>query len=629
MADILKEILKRLPEDKISEAGFEGANIVLYTKDKEFFLEPGDAIMSLVGEFKKRIELRPDPSITLPQEKAEKIINKIIAEEAGAKEILFDPQRSRVIVHAEKPGLAIGKQGALLRDIKAQTFWVPTVRRIPPLRSKLIEGIRSTLYENSDYRKKFLNKVGHRVYDGWLREKKSEWVRLTMLGAGRQVGRSCLYLQTPESRILLDCGIDVASEAEPYPYLEVPEFDLKQLDAVIISHAHMDHIGFLPWLYKMGYRGPAYCTAPTRDIGALLQLDFVKIAHAEGKDPIYTTEDIKETVLHTICIDYGEVTDITPDIRLTFYNAGHILGSAVSHLNIGNGLHNLVYTGDLKFARTFLLEAAECIFPRVETVVIESTYGARDNVLPPHADSDDFMLDIIKGVIEQGGKVLMPVLGSGRAQEVMLIIEKLVREKRLPEIPVYLDGLLWDITAIHTAYPEYLNNSIRKQIFHKDSNPFLSPIFKRVGSQKERQQVIDEGGACIILATSGMLMGGPSVEYLKTLAENKKNALVFTCYQGEGSLGRRIQNGEREIMFREGNKVQPLYIKMEVLKVEVTGHSDRRQLIEYIGHCDPSPKKVIINHGEASRCLDLASSLHREFNVETAAPRNLETVRIR
>jgi KH/beta-lactamase-domain protein len=633
MSDIIKEILKDLPEDKISDAGFEGANIVLYTKDDDFFLTKSPMIKEIVNKLKKRIELRPDPSVTMDMEKAKEVISSMIPEEAAIANIIFDPQRSQVVIEAEKPGLAIGKQGAILREIKAKTMWVPLIKRTPAIRSKIIENIRSVLYQHSNERRKFLNKTGHRVYDGWIREKREEWIRLSYLGGGRQVGRSAILLQTPESRVLLDCGVDVAATTKEtsYPHLEVPEFKIEELDAVIVTHAHLDHSGLVPILFKYGYKGPVYCTLPTRDIMALLQLDLVKIMRSEGKEPIYTSEEIKEMVKHTICLDYDEVTDITPDVRLTLYNAGHILGSAMSHLHIANGLHNIVYSSDMKFARTMLLEPAVTKFPRVETLMIEATYGGKENVMPPQKESDDELKKIIKETVARRGKILMPTLGSGRAQEVMVMVEKMIRENELEKISVYIDGMVWDITAIHTAYPEFLSRNIRKQIFHKDQNPFLSEIFKRVGSQKERMQIIEEEGPCIIIATSGMLVGGPSVEYLKHLAENPKNSLVFTCYQGEGSLGRRIQRGERDILMKTnvGGKPDMLQIKMEVHKIEITAHSDRRQLMSFVHRCEPRPKKVIINHGENVRCLDLASSIHRQFRMETSVPRNLESIRVK
>ena len=633
MPDILKEVLKEIPGKKISYACFEGANIVLYTKDEDFFLDNKGIIKEIVDKFKKRVELRPDPSIVMEAEKAEKAIKKLIPKEAGIAQIIFDSPRSMVIIEAEKPGLAIGKQGELLREIRKKTLWVPLIKRTPAIRSKIIEGIRSVLYKESDYRKKFLNKVGHRVYDGWIREKKKEWVRMSFLGGARQVGRSCLLLQTPESRVLLDCGVNIAmphDNKEAYPYLEAPEFNISELDAVIVTHSHLDHIGFVPYLFKYGYKGPVYMTSPTRDVGALLLMDYIKIMKSEGRDPIFETEHVKEMVKHTICLDYEEVSDITPDARITLYNAGHILGSSLVHLHIANGLHNIVYTGDMKYARTRLLEQANTHFPRVETLIMESTYGGRENVLPSARESDEMLKKVIIDTVKRGGKILMPTLGSGRAQEIMIMLENMMRDKELKKIPVYIDGMVWDITAIHTAYPEFLNSNIRKQIFHRDENPFLCESFKRVGSQKERKELIEDEGSCIIVATSGMLVGGPSVQYLRELADNPKNSLVFTCYQGEGSLGNRIlQGGEREIKFKEGMREEVVPIKMEVHKLEITAHSDRKELTNYVYKCTPKPKKVIVCHGENSRCLDLASSVHKMNRIETNAPRNLDALRLK
>ena len=635
MADIIEEVLKLLPENKISDACFEGANIVLYTKSKSFFLNNEGIIKSVVNKMKKRIELRPDPSIAMPADDAKKVIQTIIPKNAGIDTIIFDNERSRVIIETEKPGLAIGKQGSLLREIRAKTLWVPLVRRKPALKSKLIENIRGVLYQNSEYRRKFLNKVGHRIYDGWIRDKKSEWIRITYLGGGRQVGRSCLFLQTPESRVLLDCGVNLAAHGgnNAYPYLDAPEFDINELDAVVLSHAHLDHSGFIPYLFKYGYRGPVYCTPPTRDVSALLLLDYLKIMRTEReKEPIFEADNIKDMVKHTICLNYEEVTDITPDVRITLYNSGHIIGGAMVHMHIGNGLHNILYTGDIKYARTNLLDPTVTNFPRLETLLIEGTYGGSGNILPPMREAERQLLSKIEETIKRGGQILIPVLGSGRAQEVALIIHNAIQGKQLSKVPVFIDGMVWDITAIHTAYPEFLNSRVRRMIFHKDSNPFVSDIFSRVGSQKERKQVIEDTGPCIILATSGMLVGGPSVEYLKQLCDNKKNCLIFVSYQAEGSLGARIQRGVRDVsMAQPGSMGQEhLKIEMEISVIDgMSGHSDRQQLLNFVYRCNPKPKRILVNHGEVSRCLDLASSLHKIHRIETSAPRNLQCERIR
>ena len=633
MPDILKEIMKSVPESaKISDAVFEGANIVLYTKSRDFFLDNNGIIRDIVNTIKKRIEVRPDPAMTMDLEQAEKTIKSIVPKDAGEVNIIFDAQRSRVIIEAEKPGLAIGKSGETLKEIKKQTLWVPLVRRIPSIRSKLIENIRTVLYENNDYRRNFLNKIGEKIYNGWQREKKNEWVRLTVLGGGRQVGRSCFLIQTQESKILLDAGVDVAApEKYAYPFFDVPEFNVNEIDAIILSHPHSDHSAMIPMLFKYGYRGPVYCTAPTRDITALMTLDYIGVAFKEAKKAPYSSSDVKEMVKHTVCLDYEEVSDITTDVRLTLYNAGHTIGSAMVHLHIGNGLHNFLYTGDLKYQKTQLLEPAMTKFPRLETVMIEATYGGKTNTLPEREECEKEIIDAIQRTIKRGGKALIPVLGVGRAQEVMLVLEKLIREKKMMDIPIYVQGMVWDVTAIHTAYPDFLNNDVKKAIFHQDHNPFLSPIFKKVGSTKERKQILEEKGPCVILATSGMLTGGASVEFFKGMAENPKNTIIFVSYLGEGSLGRRVQSGEKQFTLDdETGKPRRLEVKMEVTTIDgLSGHASRTELTKFIYNLDPRPRKVIIVHGENSRCLDLASTIHKMGRIETNAPKNLEAVRIR
>jgi len=456
-------------------------------------------------------------------------------------------------------------------------------------------------------------------------------VRLTILGSGRQVGRSCLLLHTPNSKILLDCGINpaITEGQERFPYLDVSEIgDLNSINAVVLSHPHLDHSGLVPYLYKMGYRGPTYLTAPTRDIAALLQLDLIGVAYKKAEFPLYKADDIKEMVRHSVCLDYGEVTYITPDIRITLYNAGHVLGSSQVHINIGNGLHNFVYGADMKYAKTRLLDPATNRFPRVETLLLESTYGAKQDILPLRREAESSFIEMAKKVIADGGKILLPELGLGHAQETMLRVEEYIRTGELPEIPVYIDGMIWDINAIHTAYPDFLSASVRNQIF-QDNNPFTSSIFKRIGSALERKQVI-EGGPCIIIATSGMLVGGASVEYFRNFADNPKNLMVFGCYQPLGSLGRQLQEGAKEVSLGEGYGNEKVTVNMQIHTISgLSAHSGRNELVQYINRMLPKPKRIIVNHGEASKCLDLASSIYKSYHIETIVPKNLETVRLK
>ncbi|MAG02497.1 beta-CASP ribonuclease aCPSF1 [Candidatus Pacearchaeota archaeon] len=628
MSDILKDIQKELPK-VISSANFEAANIVLYTDDIDFFMNNDGKIRELVNKFKKRIELRADTKLLKSHEETEDIIRGTVPEEAELTNILFDDQRGIVVVEAKRPGLVIGKSGMILKDIKDKSLWVAQIQRSPAIQSKITENIRNVLYQNNNTRKRFLNSVGKKIYKEWNPEKMEGWIRTTFLGGGRQVGRSCILLQTQQSKVLIDCGINPAGKGkDKFPYLDVSEFKINELDAIILSHAHLDHSGLIPYLFRMGYRGPIYMTAPTRDLSALLALDFIGVAYKQAAAPLFSSVDVKEMVKHTICLDFNEVTDIAPDMRITFYNSGHCLGSAVTHINIGNGAHNLVYSGDIKYIRTRLLDRAVSNFPRMETMILEATYGGRDNILPSRKESEDRIINEINETIDKGGKILIPELGLGRAQETMLILEEAMRNGRLPKIPIYIDGMIWDINGIHTAYPDFLNSQVRRDIF-QDKNPFVSDVFQRVGSPSERKEVI-EGKPCVVLATSGMLVGGASVEYFRHFASNKDNKLCFVCYQGAGSMGRQVQDGVKQVMMNVEGKEERIDVNFDVVTIDgLSAHAGRNELIDYSNRTQPRASKIILNHGEQSRCLDLASSIYKLHHIETNVPRNLETIRLK
>ena len=626
MATVIQQIINKIPKTKqISNQSYEGANIILYTKSKEFFNNGTSTIRELVNEFKKRIELRLDPSLLKTEKKAEEIVMELVPKSAGVTRVLFEPARSVMIIDAKNPNDVIGQKGSLIRKIKEETLWSPDVRRDAIIQSKITDLIRRVLHEDSTERRKFLNKVGERIYEFKRARDDSEmWVRISFLGAAQQVGRSAFLMQTPESNILIDCGINPATnDSSTYPRINVPEFDMAELDAVVISHAHLDHCGFLPYIFKYGYDGPIYCTAPTRDIMAMSQLDYTSIAVAQGNKGIYSSKEVKQTVKNTIALKYGSVTDITPDVRLTLHNAGHILGSAMCHFNIGDGFHNLLYSGDYKVVNTKLLNGSHYTFPRVETFMTEATYGHPERVSPDRAVSEREFKDHAMKVINRKGKLLIPVLGVGRAQEIMVLVAELFKEKKIKDIPVYVDGMVWDITAIHTAYPEFLSTELRDQI-NAGKNPFAAEFFKQVGSGKERQLVID-GGPAIIIATSGMLVGGPSVQYLKKLHDNPKNSVAFVVYQFYNSPGDRMQKGERTVML-DGEQ---LNVKMEVSSFSLSGHADFKELMDYMQKLKPRPRKVIVIHGEKSATISLARHIHKRFRIETISPKPIDSLRLR
>jgi len=620
MNSIIEEIKSEIPKTaQITDISYEGSEIILYTKNKEFFRESTDLIKKIVDRVKKRIEVRSDPKIVANEEKTIEFIKKTVPAEAGVKDIYFEPEFAKVVIHAEKPGLVIGKSGETLLNIKDKTLWTPDIKRAPVIDSEVIKSIRKMLHKEAGYRKKFLNNLGEKIYS---EKKEVEWIRFTTLGSFREVGRSCILLQTPQSKVMLDCGISLGSVTKPFPHLEAPEFHIQDLDAVIISHAHLDHCGLVPYLYEYGYKGPLYATRPTRDLMALLQMDYIQICQRENKKSPYTSKSIEDAIKHCVTLDYGEVSDIAPDIRLTLQNAGHLLGSSTVHLHIGDGLYNILYTGDYKFERTKMFERASTDYARVEALITESTYGGEDNIMPSRLEGEKHLIDTIKRTIERGGKVLVPSFAVGRGQDVIVALA----DSDI-DVPIYLDGMIWDATAIHTAYPEFMSRTMQMNILHKGKNPFIDKRLKGIGSQKEREEVLNNPNPCVVIATSGMLVGGPALEYLNHFAESDKNTLVFVGYQAEGTTGRRIQKGWKHIQLDNGKAIE---LNLEIATIEgMSDHSDRNQLLDFIDHLRSKPKKIIINHGEASRVIDLAKTIHKIFRVETIAPRNLETIRLK
>jgi len=628
--EISRYILEHVPrEAEVTRIEYEGPMLAVYTKKPEVLVDQSSIVAEIVGVIRKRIVVRPDPSVRLPEAEAEKITRELIAPEAEITDINFDPSLGEIIIETKKPGLVIGRNGTVLQEIIKKTKWRPQVLRSPPIKSKIVTHMRHYLHSESKERERILRTVGERIF----RPKAYDVgdIRLTVLGGAQEVGRSAFLVKTRESSVLLDCGINPGSQRpfESFPRFDSPEFQIDQLDAVVITHAHLDHCGLAPFLYKYGYDGPLYCSAPTSNLMTMLQLDYLDVANKQGVTPHYDQKDVRECVLHTIPLRFGVVTDIAPDIRLTLHNSGHILGSAMAHLHIGEGLHNIVYTGDYKFARTMLLEAAATEFPRIETVITESTYGGPDDFMPSRVESEENLTRVVNETLERKGKVLIPVPAVGRAQEIMLIIDGYMKRGLMKEAPVFIEGMISEATAIHTAYPEYLGREVRHSILHEEVNPFQADYFTIVEHPSVRQGII-EGEPCIVLATSGMLEGGPVIEYFKNWAGDERNTIIFVSYQIEGTMGKRVQKGVNEVtMMDNDGKMAVVQVKMQTESIEgFSGHSDRRQLVSYLTHLTPKPERIFVCHGEKSKIINLAGFLDHKAGINTIAPAILETFRL-
>ncbi len=673
---VSKIILKSIPSDsRITFVRFEGPNIALYTKNPKFALtELTYFLSSLSKTLKKRFIIRTDPTSRLPEDQTRQAVVKLLPKDVQISAIFCDDATGEVVLEVSKPE-AIDPN--MLVQIAQSTGWIAHTRRSPHIPSSSINTLHSTLKSSAKERAEFLQKLGKRVFreplivssvngndtiprrqqlqqqqqqqhqtttvtatttatseprsnkpQSWSTSK--EEVMLFCLGGVKQVGRSCFVVVTPETKVMLDCGLNPGemSGLDAYPRLDWFNFDLDDLDAVVISHAHIDHQGFLPTLFKYGYRGPVYCTEPTLPLMILLQTDSVKIANSNGTYLPYASRDVNEVIKHCITLPYGKPTDISPDVTITLNNAGHIMGSATVHLNI-SGAHNILYSGDYKYARTQLLDSAVSMYPRVETLITESTYGNTTDVMPDQQSVYRGFTESINKTLMDGGKVLLPVPAVGRAQEIMLVMAKEMKEGRLIESPIYIEGMISEASAIHMSYAHYLGSDVRKSV-SQGINPFQSEYFTVISGYGKRDDILSDENPAIVMATSGMLEGGPSVEYFKELAPDPKNKIMFVSYQINGTLGRRVLDGamsEVSMMDKSG-KVKVVPVRSQTQKIDgFSGHSDFNQILNFVSRI--RPKRVLVNHGEKSKSENVASAIYSRLKIRSGVPDNREIVRLR
>jgi KH/beta-lactamase-domain protein len=657
---IAKTVLDSIPkESQVTTAKFEGPNIALYTKNPKFSLTELTFHLSYLSKnLKKRFVIRTDPSIRLSEDKTRSVVGNLLPKDVLVSAVFCDDALGEVILEVNKPEAI---DGDMVIEIAQSTGWIAHTRRSPHIPSSSISTIHSTLKTSAKERLLFLDELGNRIFrsplilgnssdnasldrhsknqqsfvtdtylkpQSWLTNK--EEVILCCLGGVKQVGRSCFIVMTRESKIMLDCGINPgeASGLNAYPRLDWFNFNLDELDAVIISHAHIDHQGFLPTLFKFGYKGPIYCTEPTLPLMNLLQMDSVKISKSNGTYLPYESRDVNEVIKHCITLPYGKPTDISPDITISLNNAGHIMGSATVHLNI-SGAHNILYSGDYKYARTQLLDSALSIYPRVETLITESTYGNTADIMPDQIVVYRNFTETINRTLIEGGKVLIPVPAVGRAQEIMLVIDKEMREGHLIECPIYIEGMISEASAIHMSYAHYLGYDVRKSV-SQGINPFQSEYFTVINGHGKRDEVFSDENAAIIMATSGMLEGGPSVEYFKEIAPSPNNKILFVSYQINGTLGRRVLDGTmNEVsMLDKNGKVKVVPVRCQTQKMDgFSGHSDFNQIMSFVAKI--RPKRVLVNHGERSKSDNVASAIYSRLKIRSGVPDNREMLRLR
>ena len=611
--NIMAVILQSLPhEANLTKIEYEGPCIALYSKNPSYLLQNNQLVLNMVNTIKKRIVIRIDESLRLSQDESTNVIGDTVPKESGVAGTFFDAVLGEAVIYARKPWTILREGGDV--DLTEKIGWKVRVRKAPQ-NMLPIETLYKILGETVSQRTKFYREVGDKIFRPKLTEQAE--ASLLTLGGFAEVGRSCMLLETRESKIILDCGLNLSAKDSlgALPRFDITGIGMEEVDAVVLSHAHLDHTGFLPALFKYGYRGPVYCTEPTLLLMSILQRDYLKYS---GSDALYSEQDIDRAVTHTITLMLGIVTDISPDIKLVLSNSGHIIGSTSIHLHIGNGEHNLVYTSDMKFGKTHTLENASWSFPRVESMIIESTYGGKEDIMCPREQAEANLISAVERTVTAGGHVLMPVPAVGISQELILLLDRFTKGGRL-KTKVLVEKIISEATAVYEAYPEFLSKELGKHVLESEASQFGSE-FSIVESE-----TLKPSEPAIVLAPSSMLIGGPSVGYLKQIADNPKSTLIMLSYQSLDTPGRAILDGARQI--RIGGETIELQCQVE--RIDGLGsHSDYNQLMAYVMRLRPKLRRVLVNHGERPKAQNLASMINKQFRIQTQHPLVQEAIKL-
>ena len=611
--NIVASILNNIPSDsEITKIEYEGPFIVLYSKKPTVLLENQEIISKMVNSIKKRIVIRTDTSIRSSEESVNQIVRSSCSYPNGVSEILFDPALGEATVFI-KDFKTLTELSQLEMPLVAKTGWKLVCRRAPK-DLKSLKSINEILHRSSEDRMYFYKRVGEKIFRQKLSG--SEEASIVCLGGYSEIGRSATLIVTHESKILLDFGIKshLYEDTGILPRLDIYGIGMNEIDSVVISHAHLDHCGAVPILCKYGYDGPVYCTEPTFPIMISMLKDYV----SRSKEPLYSTRDIESLITHVIPLNFGAVTDISPDVRITFANSGHMIGSASTHLHIGNGDYNIVYTGDLKFGKLNTVDNAFWNFPRAETLVIESTNGNRDDKFVTRELAEDTLAKSINSTIQDGGRVLIPLPVIGLSQEICVTLGMLRSVNRINPDNIFVDEKILDMFNFYEVYSEYLSKLLKQRISEQSENPlFIESLIKLEPSVK-----LDRS---IIICPSSMLTDGPSIKYLSQIANDPLSKVILVSEQFQSTGGKLLQEGERNITIEGEN----LHLRCNIDVIPgFSIHSDYNQLLAYINRLKPKLKKVITNHGEGKKCQNLANSINKIFKIQTYHPLVEESIKV-
>jgi len=430
-------------------------------------------------------------------------------------------------------------------------------------------------------------------------------MEITFHGGANEVGRSCIEVKLNNKKILLDCGVKIG-RIEEYPLIN----PLKIPSTIVITHAHLDHAAYLVHLFKEKRNSKIYVSKPTRDLMQLMLADYMRVSKTQ-----FDNGKVLNNIL-TSCVPIDFNQKINDGITFSLHNSGHILGSSQVLIHSKKG--NLLYTSDLNTRENRIIDVADRNLT-AQNVIIESTYGGKDDVSKSVPDVHREFKQMINSTLKKNGKILIPSFAVGRAQELLILLDGYMRSGEIPPAPIYIDGMIKKALKIFRHNLIYSKKELQRMILINEIDPYKSR-YVFVSERRDRIDALEEGS--IFITTSGMMKGGPVMTYFEYLAGDKNNLLLFVGYQAPGTPGREILEGNKKIMYR-GREIN---VKMKVKKVNLSAHADRNGLINYLDSIK-GLENVFIVHGEDNKRKELAKFLKKKYNV--FLPKNGEIYEIK
>ncbi len=449
-------------------------------------------------------------------------------------------------------------------------------------------------------------------------------------GAARTVTGSRHRLKLGTQSWLFDCGLYQGHRDEAERVNRTFRFDPTGLDAVVVSHAHLDHIGNLPSLVAQGFRGAIHATHATvalarvmlPDSAFLMQRDVEHVnRQARGgppRRPLYTPAEADETLARFTGHDYHRPWPLFEGVEVTYYDAGHMLGSALTTFEFSDGSRRfrLCMGGDLGRPRRPILRDPE-VHPGVDALVMESTYGDR-----LHSDGEEterLLAEVVTRTAARSGRLLVPAFAVGRAQELVATLHRLCESGRVPELPIFVDSpMARAATGVFKQHPECFDSETRREFETQDGAPFGFRRLRYVTSADESRALNDRQGACVIVSASGMCEGGRILHHLRHGLGNERNTVLFVGFQAEGTLGRRLQDGVETVNILG----EPVRRRAEIVSLDgFSAHADQAELVDWASRLEPRPRQVFLVHGELAAAEILSGVLRERLGVAVHVPR--------